>query len=154
MEKPSHVDDIDIRILDVLSEDGRASNTFIARQLGISESAVRKRIKRMRDEELVWIIGYGDPIKLGYPITTMIHFHVSPKYLKATAEALTAMKETDYVAITSGSSDIVVRAAFKSDEGLLKFLSGPVAELEGVIRTETHFVLKIMKRTFNLLSHS
>lgn len=154
MEKSSPLDEIDIHIIQVLSEDGRASNTVIARQLGISESAVRKRIKRMREEGLVSIVGYGDPTKLGFPITAMIRFHVLPKYLKAAAEALTAMKETDYVAITSGSSDIVVRCAFKSDEGLLRFLSGPVAELEGIIGSETHFLLQIMKRTFSLFSHA
>jgi Lrp/AsnC family transcriptional regulator for asnA, asnC and gidA len=153
MEKASPVDKIDIQIIEALAEDGRASNTHIARQLGISESAVRKRIKRMREEKLVWIVGYGDPTKLGFPITAMIRFHVLPKALISTAEALTAMRETDYVALTTGSSDIVVRCAFRSDQGLLDFLSGPVAQLEGIVGTETHLLLHIMKRAFNIFSH-
>jgi Lrp/AsnC family transcriptional regulator for asnA, asnC and gidA len=153
MEKESPLDNIDVQILSILSEDGRASNTHIARQLGISESAVRKRIKRMREEQLVSIIGYGDPTKLGFPLTAMIRFNVLPNALIATANALTAMKETHYVALTTGSSDIIVRCAFKSDQGLLDFLSGPVAQLEGVVGMETHLLLHIMKRTFDLFSH-
>jgi Lrp/AsnC family transcriptional regulator for asnA, asnC and gidA len=152
MEEGSPLDNTDIQILKVLSEDARASNTYIAKRLGFSEGTVRKRIKRMRDEDLIRILCYGDPTKLGFPIAAMIRFHVLPKALLATAEALTNMEETDYVALTTGSSDIVVRCAFRSDQGFIDFLSGPIAQLEGIVATETHLLLKIMKRTFSLFS--
>ncbi len=145
----ANLDDVDIRICSILSDDGRASNTSIAKKLGISESMVRKRIKRMREEGLLRIVGYGDPWTLGFPLATMIFFHIEPKHVLAAAEALTAMKETHFVAVTSGSADIVVRCAFKSEKSLFDFLFGPVSQIKGLIKTETSLLLNVMKRGGN-----
>lgn len=41
------VDEIDQRILHILRENGRASYTEIARRIGLSEAAVRKRISNL-----------------------------------------------------------------------------------------------------------
>ena len=142
------LDKTDAQIISILWEDGRAPNTAIAKKLNISESTVRKRINRMREEKLVRIIGASDPAKFGFPILVMVFLKVKPDYLMSAAEALTAMKETHLVAITTGSSDIVFRSAFKSAQHLLDFLVGPISKLDGLISIETHLILKVMKRTF------
>jgi DNA-binding Lrp family transcriptional regulator len=42
------VDDIDRRVLQLLKEDGRATNAEVGEKIGLSEGAVRRRIARMR----------------------------------------------------------------------------------------------------------
>jgi DNA-binding Lrp family transcriptional regulator len=44
------VDDIDRQILQLLKEDGRATNAEVGMKIGLSEGAVRRRIARMRSE--------------------------------------------------------------------------------------------------------
>ncbi len=44
------MDDIDRRILQLLKEDGRATNAEVGTRIGLSEGAVRRRIARMRTE--------------------------------------------------------------------------------------------------------
>lgn len=44
------MDDIDRRILQLLKEDGRATNAEVGAKIGLSEGAVRRRIARMRSE--------------------------------------------------------------------------------------------------------
>ncbi|MDE1819415.1 MAG: Lrp/AsnC family transcriptional regulator [Euryarchaeota archaeon] len=44
------MDDIDRRILQLLKEDGRATNAEVGTKIGLSEGAVRRRIARMRAE--------------------------------------------------------------------------------------------------------
>ncbi len=46
--KQTDSDRIDVLLLEVLREDSRASNTGIATKLGLSESAVRRRIENLR----------------------------------------------------------------------------------------------------------
>ncbi len=41
------MDDLDIKIISMLQEDGRVSNAQIARDVGCSEGTVRHRLKRL-----------------------------------------------------------------------------------------------------------
>lgn len=43
------MDDKDRNILEILNEDGRASYTEIAEQLGVSEATVRNRVQKLRE---------------------------------------------------------------------------------------------------------
>lgn len=47
------MDDLDERILEILKDDGRASHIAIGRKVGLSEGAVRKRIKAMVDSGVI-----------------------------------------------------------------------------------------------------
>ena len=47
------MDDFDEKILEVLKEDGRASHIEIGKKVGLSEGAVRKRIKAMVDSGVI-----------------------------------------------------------------------------------------------------
>ena len=61
----------DQRIVDFLREDGRTPFREIARQLGVSESMVRKRVGRLLETGWMPILGVTDPLQLG------VHFLAS-----------------------------------------------------------------------------
>ena len=45
------MDELDRKIVGILQQDGRASNAKIARQLGVSEGTIRRRLKRLIEDE-------------------------------------------------------------------------------------------------------
>ncbi|SVB54348.1 uncharacterized protein METZ01_LOCUS207202, partial [marine metagenome] len=47
------VDDLDNQIIEILSLDGRMSNASIARNLGVSEGTVRRRLNILKDEGII-----------------------------------------------------------------------------------------------------
>lgn len=143
------LDSMDRKILSVLQEDGRASNTSIAKRFAVSESTVRKRIERLRKEGFVQIVGVTDPTKMGLPFAVMIFFRVETKYIPEVAKQLAEMREANFVAICTGSADIIASGFFKSEKRLLDFVTGRIAKIKGLISTETHLMLKIEKRVFN-----
>ena len=59
----TNIDVLHVKILDMLAEDCRKKNVEIAKDLGISEPTVRKRIRQMEDMGL--ISGYSAMIDLG-----------------------------------------------------------------------------------------
>lgn len=144
------LDDIDIKILKVLSKDGRIPNTSIAKELNVPVSTVRNRINRMQEKELVRIIGYSDPSKLGYPVTVNAFLKVESKYVESVAQKLAAMRETHAVIICAGAYDIYFRCSFKSQEEVYDFFYKSVSKLKGVTHIESHLLLKIVKRIFNM----
>lgn len=71
---PAYAPDLtDLRILEVLQRDGRASFTELARAVSMSASAVTERVRRL--EEAGVIQGYSavvDPERLGLPILAFV----------------------------------------------------------------------------------
>ena len=53
MEKQKILDGLDIKIIDLLIRNCRISNRKIAKVTGVSESTIRRRIKRMFDERFI-----------------------------------------------------------------------------------------------------
>ena len=63
------IDKIDLKIVNLLLEDGRKSASEIARQIGeVSERAVRYRIERMIEEDVIRLSAVVRPEALGLPI--------------------------------------------------------------------------------------
>jgi Lrp/AsnC family leucine-responsive transcriptional regulator len=67
------IDETDLRILDALQHDGRASFAELAREVAMSASAVTERVRRL--ETVGVISGYGatvDPERLGLTVTAFV----------------------------------------------------------------------------------
>ena len=67
------LDDLDRQVIRLLAEDGRRSYTDLARDTGLSTSAVHQRVRRL--EQRGAITGYAaqiDPLTIGLPLTAFV----------------------------------------------------------------------------------
>ena len=58
--KKYNFNDLDLKIIEILKQDGRASNQKIATDLGVTTSVVATRIRRMSDAKAMKIIAVSD----------------------------------------------------------------------------------------------
>ena len=149
MRKNKHLDDLDFKIISLLREDGRRTNIDLAKQLGVTETTVRKRIKRLINEEVMRVVAIANPYKIGYQIDAMIGLHVEPDKIMPVSRRLSHMEEVRYVGVTTGTYDLMIAALFRSNEELLQFVTEKLGTLPGVKSTQTSHVLKVLKRTFD-----
>lgn len=94
MPSPSKFDDIDRKLLLVLSMDARTSLADLARLVGLSAPSVADRLRRL--EERGVIKGYGvdiDPAALGLPLAAWLRIRPVPGNLHKVAGLLDEMKE-------------------------------------------------------------
>ena len=145
------MDELDRKIIGLLQLDGRASNAKIAREVGVSEGTVRRRLRRLIEEDVVKVIAVPNLEKLGYATTALIGMQTGPGRSNAVAEAIAKLDEAHYVAITTGGYDVFVWAGLESAESLGNFLQTKIGVIEGVQRTETFVNLSIKKRTYGLV---
>jgi Lrp/AsnC family transcriptional regulator, leucine-responsive regulatory protein len=67
------VEDIDRRIVGLLSRNGRMSFTELARQAGLSVSAVHQRVRRLETEGVITgYVALCDPAVIGLPMTAFV----------------------------------------------------------------------------------
>ena len=138
------VDELDLKILQELLRDGRASYRRIAERVGASVSTVASRVEAMEKRGV--IKGYTaivDPQKLGYEISAVITIRISENLLEV--QRRIAQDPHVYgVYDVTGEADSVVLARFRTRGELSRFVKKILA-MEEVERTITHIVLDVVK---------
>ena len=142
------MDELDLEIISLLQIDGRASNSKIAREVGVAEGTVRRRLRRLIQGDFISVTAVPNLVTLGYAITALIGLRTKPGKSDSVAEALANLEETHYVAITTGAYDVFIWVGLESAESLATFLRTKIGVIEDVQRAETFINLAIKKRTY------
>lgn len=146
MSRDLEPDGLDRQIIGLLQADGRCSNREIARQLDVPEATIRYRVRRLTESGLLRITALVAPEHLGFRMTVVINVQVQGERVDAVADAIGGLSEVMWLAVTSGTSDIIFTASFLSQEHLYAFLTEQLATLPGVIRSESSIGLRVVKR--------
>lgn len=144
----SALDDTDRAIVDLLRRNGRRSNVEVARELGISEGTVRKRIDRMVLRGTLRFAALTAPAVVGFPIHTLILLTVELAQVAEVARTLRDMREVMSVYCVTGEYDIVLEAVFESDEHLMSFLTERAAAIPGVVESKTCHIPQVVKHSY------
>ena len=100
--------EIDIGILEMLQEDGRASFSSIARKLGIAESTVRYRVEKLKESGVITgFQAHLNPRKVGLGITAIALIKVNAAEIVEASETLVSFEESHHLFRTTGSYDLV-----------------------------------------------
>jgi Lrp/AsnC family transcriptional regulator for asnA, asnC and gidA len=142
------LDDLDVRLIDLLADDASRTNVALARELGVSDVTVRNHMTRLMNTGAVKIVAVVDPAKIGRGLQLIGDIQVEVGRVHETAEALAALPQTTYVGYTAGENDLLMVASLRNEEELFHFLTEVVPSIPGVRRLRTSQVLKVLKRTF------
>lgn len=138
------VDDIDTQIIKILNSNGRTPNTEIAKKLKLSETAIRKRIKKLLDDEVIQIVAVVNQEKLGYIIGGNIKVKTDIKKTDVVIESLKNYEGVWYIAHLTGAYDFDIEFRVKSNEELRKLVQ-KINFTEGVLETAVSFRLKLIR---------
>lgn len=142
------LDEIDQQILNSLTTDGRLTCAEIARAVGnISERAVRYRLDKLLEDDLVRVRGILNPSKFGYGVLADVVIEADPGLVLEIANAIAAHDCVTYVACLSGGSDIRAQVVARDNNELFGFVSKALGKIPGVQRITTAIVPHIVKET-------
>jgi Lrp/AsnC family transcriptional regulator for asnA, asnC and gidA len=145
--RAQNLDEIAKRIIELLQDDGRLSYSAIAKDVGLSEAAVRHRVQKLIDGGVMQIVAVTDAMQMGFARQAMIGIKVSSNVREVAAE-LAAMEQLDYIVVTAGRFDILAELVAESDDELLEIVSGQISALDRVVTTETFLYLRLEKQTY------
>ena len=139
-------DKTDIKIVNLLLEDGRMPASEIARRLGdISERAVRYRIDRMVDEGVVQISAVARPQAFGLTTIADVWLEVESDHILDVAKKMAEFDSVSYVACGIGESDVSIQIVAKDTAEIYRFVTEVVRKVPGVRKTTTSIVPLILK---------
>lgn len=140
------LDPVNRRIIEILQREGRSPFTSIAREVGVSEAAVRARVHRLTEAGVLDVVAVTNPLKLGFEVMALVGVQANSD-LDRVAAAVSEWDETSYVVITSGSYDLLVEIVCEHNRHLLDVVQR-LREIEGVKSTETFMYLDMVKMTY------
>ena len=142
------VDTLDIKILDILQNNGRTKRNQIAEEVGLSIPSVSERLKKLEDNGI--IEGYFARLNkksFGYDIMAYILVMMeSSKHYKSLLHKVENIPVILECHSVLGEGSHLLKAVTKNTESLEKLL-GEIQSWPGVMATKTTFVLSTVKET-------
>jgi len=143
------LDATDLQIINLLQENGRASNIEMARAIGVTEGTVRRRVDRLISSNIIKIAAVLNPSKTGYLTNAIIGISTERGKLLEVGTALARRPEVVYVSYTTGLYDMIVEVLFRSDDELFAFLTAPLSKIRGIRSVVTFHVLRTAKINYD-----
>jgi len=145
----SKIDDIDIKIINLLMEDGRIPCTEIARNIGnITERSVRYRVDRLVKEGILQVCGIVNPKAVGFTVIADVWLVVDADSILEVAKKMTEFEIVSYVACGIGETDVSVQVLGRSNEEIYRFITEVIGKVPGVRKTITSIVPLVLKDVY------
>lgn len=148
-ETPSVLDRFDLKILDILTVEGRISVTELARRIGLSKSPTQARLKRLEDQGV--IRGYRalyDPIRLRRDHVAFVEVKLSDTRERALAEfnsAVLRVPEIEQCHLIAGAFDYLLKVRTAGMPGYRAVLAEKISTLPHVSNTSTYVAMQAVK---------
>lgn len=140
------VDELDLKILMMLREDGRRSFTEIAKELRMNESTIRKRVLSLQANGVIKRFTVQiEPSKIGIKTVAIVGVDVEPTRLLEAAQQLCELKEIRSVATAAGDHMIMTEIWTRDGRELTKLISEKIGKIDGVNRICPAIILEQLK---------
>jgi Lrp/AsnC family transcriptional regulator, regulator for asnA, asnC and gidA len=143
------IDNIDLEIVNLLMEDGRMHAAEVARRVGnISERAVRYRIDRMTENNVVRISAIVNPKGVGMNVVADVWLEVESDSILEVAKKLADFENVSYVACSIGETDVSIQVQARDTTEVYRFITEVIAKIPGVRKTTTSIVPLVLKDVY------
>jgi Lrp/AsnC family transcriptional regulator for asnA, asnC and gidA len=143
------IDNIDLKIINLLMEDGRMHAAEVARQIGnISERAVRYRIDRMLQNEIFQITAVVNPRAVGMSVVADVWLECDADAIMEVARKMAGYENISYVACSIGETDVSIQVLARDTAEVYRFVTEVIGKVPGVRKTTTSIVPVVLKDVY------
>jgi Lrp/AsnC family transcriptional regulator, regulator for asnA, asnC and gidA len=145
LEQAADIDQLDEKILKLITKNARIPFLEVARECGVSGAAIHQRVQRLFNIGVLtgseFIV---NPQKLGYNTTAYMGIYLEKaKYHTQVVAAMRDIPEIVECHYTTGQYAIFIKIQTKTNKHLKKIIDEKLQEIEGIARTETFVSLEM-----------
>ena len=136
-------DDLDMKLLFELTQDGSISVPVLSKKLGINASVLYSRIKRLMKKKLIKKFTVEiDESLLGIGVKASVGINRDPKLKEAIHKKFMETSEVVSISEVTGRFDIIIHVYAKNLEALHTIVIEKIGKIEGIQNTETFVELQ------------
>jgi Lrp/AsnC family leucine-responsive transcriptional regulator len=150
------IDEKDLKILQLLQEDGRKSNVELARAVELTPSATLERVRKLEERRLIkGYLAELEPGALDLGLLAFIFLRVDEindvlGQADKTAEELAALPSVLELHHLAGEDCFLVKVRARDTDDLYRILKEEFGQFKAIRSTRTTIVLKTVKETGRL----
>ncbi|NOZ87976.1 MAG: Lrp/AsnC family transcriptional regulator [Deltaproteobacteria bacterium] len=154
MNQVRELDEIDVRLLELLQDNGRMTSTRLAKNVGLSAPSVLDRIRKLEDRGV--IEGYAallNPAKVGRSLVAFVLVSLTFHREGSMGEFKEAVRNSPQVLEcyhVSGEGDFLLKVVVKDIDSYRDYLVRDLTRLEVVQRVTTMIVFDTLKHETKL----
>ncbi len=145
------LDDRDHRILALLQRDSRISNADLAQAVGMSSSALWRRVRALEEAGVIERFGVTvNPARMGLNFHAIVHVHLTrhdPDGIVEFIRAVAGRDEIQECYATTGQADYHLRVLCRDLDAYNRFLEEFLFRIPAVASAQTNVVLRTAKRS-------
>jgi Lrp/AsnC family transcriptional regulator for asnA, asnC and gidA len=141
------LDELDQRLVELLSANGRASFRVMGDETGASEATIRKRVRRLLDEGIVQIVAIPALVDDQHALVASIRLSIAGRDPGQVAQEIAQWTETSWVATGAGPAAVLAELVGRDREQLWMAVSRLYA-LVGVTNVEPTILIKTYKQLY------
>ena len=133
------IDNLDKKILSILSKNARIPFKDVAAECGVSRAAIHQRVQRLIDNGVILGSGFDiNPKSLGYSTCTYVGLNLERGSMyKDVVKRLVNIPEIVECPFTTGPYTMLIKAYARDNEELMDLLNNKLQTIPGVVSTET-----------------
>ena len=142
--------ELDLKIIDVLKQDGRTSNHHIAEQMGVTTSVVAARIRRMEKAKAMKVVAVSDFSAYNFDVLLPIGVDVKGRRADDVAADLSQLDEVASVQLASGKHDIEILVTLADLSQMGPFFLEKLSTIKGIRSLDPAIAIDIIKYDFDV----
>ena len=133
------IDNLDKKILSILSKNARIPFKDVAAECGVSRAAIHQRVQRLIDNGVILGSGFDiNPKSLGYSTCTYVGLNLERGSMyNDVVKRLVNIPEIVECHFTTGPYTMLIKAYARDNEELMDLLNNKLQTIPGVVSTET-----------------
>ncbi|NLU39649.1 MAG: winged helix-turn-helix transcriptional regulator [Bacteroidales bacterium] len=145
LNQPTNIDELDQKILRLITRNARIPFLEVARECGVSGAAIHQRVQRLLNMGVVsgseFIV---NPDKLGYNTCAFMGIYLEKaSFHKEVVAQLMKIPEIIECHYTTGQYAIFLKIQTKTNKHLKRLIDEEFQKIEGIARTETFMSLAV-----------
>ncbi len=144
MEESLHIDSLDKKILELITENARIPYLEVARACNVSGAAIHQRIQKLSKMGVITGSKFSiEPKKIGYKTCAYMGIFLDKASLyNNVLEELKKISEVTQCHFTTGNYSVFIKIFTKDNEHLKSILTDKIQLISGIARTETFISLE------------
>lgn len=137
-----NLDELEIKIIQVLQKDARRPLKSIANELGVSEGTIGNRLNRLLKKNILKLEARVNPFGFSNKVGALLGITLRNRSHTQTVKEIEQLPQVTSVWVTTGKYDLFVEVLVDSINDLNEFIfDAGLGKIENISATETHIML-------------
>jgi len=133
------IDEIDLKIADLLAENGRMPMESLAAKIGLSPSTTKRRYEKLKDKGALKVTIQVNPNKIGYRALCIFFTVTSDEKSDLIIEKISQIPDIISIMKTTGDYDLQIYAMVQDLDRLLS-IQEEIGKIQGIIKADTELL--------------